>query len=121
MFNNVFVHTWMALPREIRGHLVDVFKIERTGISEIRDNEVISDGYSNIDLQAITLEKMNEYIGSTETSFPHAWEVTCSKAKGELYPPIGLDQVVQMADEPKEVPEEINEPKKQTNETKKNK
>ena len=102
MFNNVYVHTWMALPHDIRTHLVGVFNIPRTGTSEIRDNEILSDGYSNVDLQAITLIKMNEYIGSKETSFPRAWEISCSKAKGILHPPIGMNPIVPMADEPQE-------------------
>ena len=41
------------------------------------------------DLKKITLEKMNEYIGSEETSFLRAWEVTLSKVNFELNPPVG--------------------------------
>lgn len=81
--------TWMSLPRETRKHLVKVFDIERTGISEVRDNEVITDGYTNQDLEAITREKMVKYTGSDE-SFSRLWEVTLSKVKYELNPPIPL-------------------------------
>lgn len=82
----------MLLDKQVRNHLVKVFNIPRTGITEIRDQEIIRDGYSDEDLKAITLEKMNEYIGSTEV-FPRAWELTCSKARYELNPPIDLTAI----------------------------
>ena len=94
----------MQLDSKVRSELVLEFGIKRTGITEIRDQTIISDGYSIEDLKAITLEKMNEYIGSTEESFPRAWEITCSKAKSVVYPPITMEiapTVIPMADEPK--------------------
>lgn len=96
MYNNVPSQLWMLLDKDIRKHLVKVFNIPMNGIREIIDDRVISDGYSNADLQAITLEKMIEYIGSEET-FPRAWEMTCAKASKELNP-----AVIPMADEPKD-------------------
>lgn len=86
MFDNVYQHMWMALPKDIRAHLVIVFDLKLTGITEVIDDRVVSDGYSNTDLQSITLEKMTAYIGSEET-FPRAWELTCMKAKTDLNPP----------------------------------
>ena len=80
--------------------------IPRTGITEIFNEEIRQDGYCIDDLRVITLSKMTEYIGSEET-FPRAWEITCSKAKSEVYPPINLPvpEVIPVADEPKELPE----------------
>jgi hypothetical protein len=102
MYNNIPVQLWMLLDKPIRLHLVTTFEIPMTGVREIIDDRVITDGHSNEDLKAISLEKMTTYIGSEET-FPRAWEITCSKAKGEVYPPINLPtQVIPMADEPKE-------------------
>lgn len=115
MYNNIPPQLWMHLDRKIRMRLIEVFDIKKTGITEIRDQEIISDGYSVEDLKAITLEKMTEYIGSEET-FPRAWEITCSKAKGEVYPPMNLPiEVIPMADEPVDVPEDIIEVKTQKN------
>jgi hypothetical protein len=97
MYNSIPAQLWMLLDKATRSYLVNVFEIPMTGIREIIDDRVISDGYSNKDLEAITLEKMIAYIGSEET-FPRAWEITCTKASKELNPP-----VIQMADEPKEI------------------
>jgi len=104
MFNNVPPQLWMQLDAAIRAELVSTFSIKKTGITEIRDQTLISDGYSVEDLKAITLEKMNEYIGSNEESFSRAWEITCSKAKSIVYPPIAMEvppTPIPLPDEPK--------------------
>ena len=79
----------MQHTREIRDYVAQVFKVPRTGISEVRDQEVISDGHTYDDLKVITLDAMCDYIGSRET-FARAWEITCAKAYSELYPPVGV-------------------------------
>lgn len=79
----------MHLSRELREYLGHMWKIPRTGITEVRDQEVITDGHTYEDLLAITHERMNEYIGSEET-FARAWEITVAKAFSELHPPIGV-------------------------------
>lgn len=105
MYERILPQMWMQLEKPIRLQIVKDFDIPRTGITEIRDQEVISDGYSVNDLSTITLEKMTSYIGSEET-FPRAWEITCSKAKSIVYPANTLNpvEVFPMADEPKEEP-----------------
>lgn len=113
MYNNVPTQLWMLLDKSIKNHLVKVFDIKRTGITEIRDQVLVLDGYSNDDLKAITLEKMNEYIGSQET-FPRAWELTCAKAKYEINPPIDLSALQAKPIES----EVINENKIETNDNK---
>ena len=78
----------MHQPKEIRDYLAQMWKIPRSGIAEIRDQEIISDGHTYEDLKVITHELMTEYIGSEE-SFLRAWEITVAKAHSELHPPIG--------------------------------
>lgn len=94
MFDRIYVHNWISLDKEIRKHLVSVFGLVPTGIAEIRDQTVISDGYSNADLDRITAAKMAEYVGSNE-SFPRLWELTLAKVKYELHPPIDLETLNQ--------------------------
>ena len=66
-----------------------MWKIPRNGVSEVRDQEAISDGHSYDDLLKVSKERMIEYIGSEET-FGRAWEITCSKAHTDLHPPVGM-------------------------------
>lgn len=118
MYNSVPPQLWMQLDKKVRHHLVEIFKIPRTGITEIYNEEIRADGYSIDDLKAISLDKMIAYIGS-EQSFPSAWEMTCKKANEEVFPSV-KEVIFPMADEPVEIVEEIIINTK-TNDTKKSK
>jgi hypothetical protein len=85
----IYPQQWMALPKETKNHLIKVFGIPKSGITEIRDQDVVSDGYTSADLEAINLDKMCEYIGSRET-FGRAWEITLMRVKSDLNPPMEL-------------------------------
>lgn len=91
--NQVYQQVWIALPKEKRQHLMKVFNIKPTGVTEVRDQTLISDGMTNDDLKFITLERMCEYIGSQET-FMRAWEITLAKCHSELNPPMGVIEKV---------------------------
>lgn len=94
----VYTQYWIDLPKEVREHLVKVFEIPRTGITEIRDQTVVADGHTNIDLEVITKERLAAYVGSPmDTTFSRLWEIAISKVNYELHPPtmsIGEDGVV---------------------------
>lgn len=95
----VYQQMWIDLPQETRNHLVKVFDIPRSGITEIRDQSVVSDGHTNNDLLSITAEKMAAYVGSPigALDFARLWTITLSKVKYELNPPvleIGTDGIV---------------------------
>lgn len=87
--DRIYPSVWLALPKDVRDRLVEVFSITRTGATEIRDQSVVSDGYTVEDLQCITLTAMSRYIGSDET-FGRAWEITIAKAHSELHPPVAI-------------------------------
>lgn len=93
MQTNLYPQQWLHLPKDVKEKLINVFEIVRTGASEVRDQEVISDGYTLDDLRSITNEKMNEYVGSQET-FLRAWELTLAKVHSELNPPVATIQNV---------------------------
>ncbi len=93
-FKNVYNQHWLQLSKETRNHLRKVFDIPLTGITEIRDATLISDGTTNDDLQTITEAKMEKYVGSKE-SFSRLWELTLMKVKYELDPPILLPTLTQ--------------------------
>ena len=84
----IYSQVCIALPKDVRDHLVEVFCLTRTDVTEIIDQTVKSDGYSNDDLKRISLENMCQYIGSEET-FMRAWELTLAKVHSELHPPVG--------------------------------
>lgn len=88
--DKVYTPHWINLDKEIREHLRKVFSVARSGITEVRDQTLISDGTTNDDLaKAFTIESLCNYVGSKET-FARAWEIAVSKAKYEVNPPINL-------------------------------
>lgn len=87
--DRIYPQLWMSLEKNTRIHLAEVFKLTPSGVTEVRDQEVVSDGYLVDDLKGITLEKMCEYIGSTET-FSRAWEITLAKVYAHFNPPVGV-------------------------------
>ena len=70
---------WMTLPIETRVKLIEAFNIKKTGPTEVRDSEILSDGYRLEDLLVINLENMNTFTNKISTSFPEALELTLSK------------------------------------------
>jgi len=99
MFKEISIFLWMQVPHEERQVLVRDFNLPKTGISEIRDQDVISDGYSKDDLSRINVATMSEYVGSPETeSFSRLWELTCAKAHAEANPPMGVIGTQEEAD-----------------------
>lgn len=64
---------WIKLPSEVRHNLVVLFDISRSGrtIVEYRAEGAVvtSDGYTPTDIEAITLEKMQMILGSTDENF----------------------------------------------------
>ena len=89
------------------------FGLKRTGVTEIMNEQVVTDGYSNHDLIELTKENMSAWVGSDET-FHRAWELTIAKAHSALNPPmfeIKKDEIVPLTPDPV-----VEEPKTITNE-----
>lgn len=86
MYTQIVPQLWMMIPRNERDLIAKEFNLPRTGVTEVINQDVVTDGYRAEDLKNITLEKMCAYIGSQE-SFMRAWELTVMKANAELNPP----------------------------------
>lgn len=85
MFDRIYQQHWINLPSEVRLKLAEIFNIEKTGITEIRDQTLIADGTTNTDLAAITLEKMEVYTGK-KGSFVDLWHTTLEDIDESLHP-----------------------------------
>lgn len=108
MLEKIYPHIFIQVPKDLRDYIAKVFGVKQSGITEVRDSTVISDGRTVEDLSVINEETMEAYVGSKET-FARLWEITISKAKSELYPPIPLP----VDEEPiKKINEQKNDNKK---------
>jgi hypothetical protein len=69
----LFSYQWLQFPLSIRSELVKIFSIPRTGravvVSYGHSSDVQADGYTDKDLSAVTLEKINEYLKIEESDF----------------------------------------------------
>lgn len=79
---------WMLLDKETRDYLAKKFDIKVSGVTEVVDQRVVTDGRTMIDLEALSREAMCAFVGSDET-FARAFELTIAKAYSELHPPVG--------------------------------
>lgn len=69
---------WLSLPNDVRHKLVTLFNIPRSGMTIVDYRAtgavVTSDGYTAIDLQAITLDRMKGLLGSEDDNFYKLFE-----------------------------------------------
>lgn len=75
---------WLSLPKNIRDEICVVFKIPRSGFVEVSDNKVVCDGHSNSDIALITVEKMQEFLGTNSADFYQLFGDVVAQLKGEL-------------------------------------
>ncbi len=80
-------HTWVSLPNEVRYKLRSLFQIPRSSNTVVDDGVIITDGTTNEDLQELTTDKMQDYVGSTSTDFHKLFDLTVSQVKDEIANP----------------------------------
>jgi hypothetical protein len=115
---------WLQFPRETRLKLAETFSIPRSSINEVVDQTVISDGYTVTDLNAITIEKMQAFLGSKKMDFFELLNGCVDKleGKGEYSPVekveekkpivVSLASIVPLSDEKPEKPKKKGRPAK---------
>lgn len=68
----VTVPEWLKLPQETRTKLVEIFKLHKSHGTQMEQQGegsiLVSDGYSNSDLEGITVMNMQEYLQSGYSS-----------------------------------------------------
>lgn len=62
------VADWLELPIEIRNTLRELFDIPKSKGTIVESNTVISDGTTYEDLASLTVEKMQEYLNTTDST-----------------------------------------------------
>lgn len=80
IFSRIFIPQWMLLEKPVRDQLAKDFNIPQSGIIEIRNEEVLTDGKTNQDLEAITKEKLVEYC-KQDGEFSFLFNIAVKKAK----------------------------------------
>ncbi len=76
MFEKVNVSDWLSLSWETRRKIVEIFKIPRSGGTHVVGGVVKTDGYTQEDLTAISVEKMKEYTKLESDDFVELFKKT---------------------------------------------
>lgn len=61
---------WLAVPLPIRQKIAADFNLTRSGETEVFDNKVMCDGYTDNDLMKITEEGLDERLLKTQKTLP---------------------------------------------------
>jgi len=79
----LYVQEWLELPLMLRIQMADLFQIPKSGGSHVVSGEVLSDGHTNEDLKALTLDKMHSFTGDESDDFLHLLKLTIDKVYGK--------------------------------------
>lgn len=65
----ITIHQWLPLKKETKDKLKEIFYLRPTGMVEVETDQfgkatVKADGFTNTDLQVITVEKLIDFVGS---------------------------------------------------------
>jgi len=80
------IATWVSLPIDVRLKLRALFNIPRSHHVEVVDDKVRSDGTTPTDFMALTIEKMQKYLGSESTDFHKLFNEVVDKVTQEIKP-----------------------------------
>lgn len=84
----ITIHQWLPLKKETREKLKEIFYLKSTGMVEVETDQfgkstIKNDGFTNTDLQVITVEKLVDYLGTAavnETIYD-LWKLVVEKVE----------------------------------------
>ncbi len=92
--------TWVSLSPEQRNRIRVLFNIPRSGSTEVRDGQIVTDGTTTMDFQHLTIEKMQAYLFDESTDFHKLFDKIVARVQDEIdgksivvsIPPANVDQ-----------------------------
>jgi hypothetical protein len=77
-------HTWVSLPNEVRYRIRALFEIPKSGFSEVSDGVILSDGVTQTDFKALTIDKMQVYLNDNSVDFHKLFDKVVAKVNDEI-------------------------------------
>lgn len=74
---------WLKLSIPTRSLMIGQFNIPKSGFTHVQDGQILTDGYTEQDLQVVTVERLQEYLDSKETDFYKLLSKTVEKLESE--------------------------------------
>lgn len=101
---NIYRTLWLEKDRLARTKIAEVCGLKKSGGVEVVDSRVMCDGYTDKDLEGITVEKLKEYTSFESDDLYMLFEASCNKAMSEDSP-IDLTYLAQVPNQPSDVKE----------------
>lgn len=70
---------WLQFPLEVKAMFKETFNIPRSAGTIVTGNVVQSDGHTNEDLSRVSLQSLQEYLGTTEDHWDKLLQLTINK------------------------------------------
>lgn len=83
----LYTQEWINLPQEIRNSLATIFGLSKDCGTEVVDNRIVSDGFSNESLKGITIEKMQHMLKTEEEDFMKLFSLVLESLTGSSAQP----------------------------------
>ncbi len=85
----VFLYShWNRLPLATRQAIAAAFGIAKTQSTHVSDNRIVADGYKIEDVEnALTVERIQEYVGTKEKDMTTLFDLMVAKAEGKTAAP----------------------------------
>lgn len=103
---------WMRLSKDTRNTLRQLFGIPMSGSGWVKDNVQVQDGVTELDLQAITQERLMTYLGH-DGNYDDLLKETIAQVEGTLFISERFQGIQELPEEIKEdMGEKTQEPMK---------
>lgn len=78
------MHMWTALSSEQRSRIRILFSIPRSSHAEVVDGKLMTDGTTAKDFEALTIEKMKDYLKSDSNDFHALFDLVIARVQDEI-------------------------------------
>jgi hypothetical protein len=78
------MHEWISLSSEQRNRIRAIFNIPRSSQVQVYDGKIETDGTTVDDFSHLTIEKMQDYLGSESTDFHSLFCLVVERVQDEI-------------------------------------
>jgi hypothetical protein len=80
----MFSGYWVVLPQEVRNRMKMYFNVQKSSGSHVENGRLVSDGHTDEDLKAVSVEKMQTLLNSKEDDQVKLVEATIQHFKDQV-------------------------------------
>lgn len=78
------MHLWVSLPNEVRHRIRVLFSIPRSSSTVVNDGKIETDGTTYEDFKHLTIEKMQNYLGSKSSNLYELFDQVVARINDDI-------------------------------------